>query len=98
MWSHSHGGSWRNESLWRVLRAIMPEKCSVTYGMALIKLSFFCYNLESEQQYNPKCAYIPISGMYECCTQYLTKYRPERMGDPNGVSSMFGHLPLGEGE
>ncbi len=35
--------------------------------------------------------------MYACCTQYLTKYRPERIGDESGVSSMFGHLPLGKG-
>ncbi|KAK8935042.1 hypothetical protein KSP39_PZI013968 [Platanthera zijinensis] len=88
-------GSGKNENLWRHGRAICPETISLEGGNLLLHAVVAQINFRGELQFDPRWAYLPISGMHIILTQYLALFPTDGITpSPTSLSTMFHILPL----
>ena len=84
-------GSHQLESFWRWLRLIFPEKLCMKSSMSLLLAGCTEWNFNRELQFDKRWAFLPMSPIHICLTQYIAINSKE---NGTGVSRMFHKLPL----
>lgn len=89
-------GSHKLEQIWRQLKAIFPEKCSASFGEALLCAAITDHNFCREIQFSKNWEFMPIPIRYLATTQRILLSIPSAIKDHLGLLSLFSRLSLGE--